>query len=234
MFILSIFNKWKGYIMKMLSIVKKNLVVICCLCLFMSILSVNVFAQGNDRNVNAVVVINEPYVVETDNGHLIFENYLDMVTYLYLHGLNVSERSTCLPGDPWYPTCKDYSDKYKYRSVIIKREVKDMQIGFHTSNWDMVSSYALDRSEGYKLSFTLGAVFDNIDVYFTVDFSNSPALSKVYSADQNRFSKLEARAEIEFIKYRMELYDPKTNKVMKTFYYTRQNVLNTYSRVIYR
>ncbi len=62
--------------MKMLSIVKKNLVVICCLCLFISILSVNVFAQGNDINVNAVVIINEPYVVETDNGHLIFSQVI--------------------------------------------------------------------------------------------------------------------------------------------------------------
>lgn len=224
--------------MKILSFFKKNLLISCCFGLlllffilnFILKLSVNFIVQGNEKSVNVVATVNKPYVIETDSSNLIFENNHDKDVYLYLHELNVSGRNTCQSGDSWYPTCKDYSDKYKLRTSEVKKEVQTLKTGDHTNNWEKVSSYVLTKSSNFN--FTTSIIFDGLSLPISVNFKNSGG--KTYSADQNKFSKLVGMIEVQLTKYKNEVYDPQTDKVVKTYYYIELKVVNIYSEVVYR
>lgn len=224
--------------MNILNFFKKNLFIICCLCLlllffilnFILKLSVNFIVQENAKSVNVVVSVNNPYVIELDSSHLIFENNHDKDIYLYLHELDVSGRTTCQSGDSWYPTCKDYIGKYKYRTSDVKKEVQTLKTGDHTNNWEKVSSYILNN--GSNLKFTTSVIFDGSSLPISVNFRN--LANKTYLADQNKFSKLVGMMEVQLTKYKNEVYDLKTDKVVKTYYYTELKVVNIYSEVVYR
>lgn len=103
-------------------------------------------------------------------------------------------------------------------------------MGDYTNNWEKVSSYALPSDSNLKS--TTSAMFDGSSLPISVNFRNSAG--KTYSADQNKFSKLVGMMEVQLTKYKNEVYDPQTDTVVRTYYYTELKVVNAYSEVVYR
>lgn len=204
---------------------KKIITSLLTCCLFLGSTATSVFAKDtNLQNDSVDTTITSEYMSVDENNTYIFKNSEDEYDF------RLSEISTraCLPSDPYYPTCNNYSEPYRDTYMGTSYEYGKF-MGYHTQYWDYPSSYTI--TEGYSLNFS--ASFEISEFKGSVSANYSRSIGKTYQADGSRASKLGAFADLKIAKYKREILDSNGN-VTRTIYYGNPTVLDAYSKVVYR
>lgn len=137
-------------------------------------------------------------------------------------------KNNCFPGDPYYPNCKDYSEKY--RDTYVKSySVKRKFLKFLTNSYEKVAVY--NSSNTNSIGVSIPIIIHNITFSLNIGYSATQSFS--LPADGTRYSKLGAFVDYDADVYKREILDEK-NKVIRTFEYLKLKNHNFYREPVYR